>query len=299
MLVTDGAVPTGAGDEAPLPTEIVLPVDGRLPHDRKRAPAAESDVATWQRPYVSDYLPALTTPATRAWFHFCHGHHMEFLYWQATRAVCELAADAAKAGEDAVLDQAVQRACQLIYGSGAMLLYCAAFDPAVYDPCLRSSMAADRSDFSGDMSQDFLAMTVAKADLVDALRARAGAGGHEAVLREAERYWHERHAHVIISLHKGKSLLAETVDRLKAQSETFDYRQYVDSVVHSGQAERDYDRYFGVTRADDLTIDDYWTQAVEKVATVHRHFAASAEDRAHLARGDGVLLAVVSERLGD
>ena len=60
----------------------------------------------------------------------------------------------------------------LIGGSGAMLQYCAAFDPGRYDPCLRPSMAAERDDFSGDMSRDFLAMMAARSRQRDATGAR-------------------------------------------------------------------------------------------------------------------------------
>ena len=59
----------------------------------------------------------------------------------------------------------------------------------------------------------------------------------------------------------------------------------------------DYDDYFGVLRGDDVKAGDYWTQAVLKLATVHRGFAMDAETRTALMRGDAVLLAIISETL--
>jgi hypothetical protein len=48
-----------------------------------------------------------------------------------------------------------------------------------------------------------------------------------------------------------------------------------------------------------MKLGDYWTQAVEKLAVIHRRFAMAAETRTALMRGDAVLLSIVSERLGD
>ena len=77
-----------------------------------------------------------------AWFHFCTGHHIEFLYWEATPLACERLISAAENGDKVAVARSLARAATLIRGSGAMLHYCAAFDPARYDPCLRPSMAA-------------------------------------------------------------------------------------------------------------------------------------------------------------
>lgn len=140
MTWSPRTVMPGRSEAAPLPTEIVLPVDSLLPATRSMAAAAESDVAPWQRPYVSEYLPALDDSSRRVWFHFCHGHHMEFLYWEATVLACQAATAAVTAG-DGGLGHWMTRVARLVYGSGAMLLYCAAFDPSVYDPCLRAHLA--------------------------------------------------------------------------------------------------------------------------------------------------------------
>ena len=48
-----------------------------------------------------------------------------------------------------------------------------------------------------------------------------------------------------------------------------------------------------------MKAGDYWTQAVEKLAAVHRGFAMDAETRTALMRGDAVLLAVISETLAE
>ncbi len=69
--------------------------------------------------------------------------------------------------------------------------------------------------------------------------------------------------------------------------------------MHRPQALDACDDYFGVIRTEGMSIGDYWTQAVEKLATVHRNFMLDAETRTHLMRGDGVLQAILSEHLGD
>jgi hypothetical protein len=46
-----------------------------------------------------------------------------------------------------------------------------------------------------------------------------------------------------------------------------------------------------------MKIGDYWTQAIEKLATVHRGFAMGAQTRTALMRGDGALLAIISGTL--
>jgi hypothetical protein len=102
---------------------------------------------------------------------------------------------------------------------------------------------------------------------------------------------------VIMALHPGKSLLREKVEQLEAESDSFDYRGYVESVIRGDAALADYDDYFGVRRSDELTIDEYWTQLVEKLAFAHSHLAMRGGHRADLMRGDATLLAIVSERL--
>ncbi len=181
-----------------------------------------------------------------------------------------------------------------------MLHYCAAFDPRRYDPCLRPSMAAERDDFSGDMSRDFLAMMAARARMAAALEHhRAGELDAVGALAQADDYWHRHHAEVVMSLHPGNSLLRDKLSRLRHERESFDPQHYIATVVHSEQALADYDDYFGVARTDTMKIGDYWTQAITKLATVHRSFAMDADTRTALMRGDGVLLAIISEALED
>jgi hypothetical protein len=294
--------PATAQAEAPdrLPTGLALPADSRIPRQRRRGGETGREEARWQQPYVSRFVRLEDERERTAWFHFCLGHHIEFLYWEATAAACEQVTAAIGHGDTGAVDRWMLRVSHLIRGSGAMLHYCGAFDPEVYDPCLRASMAAERDDFSGDMSQDFLVMMRAKAAMLDALESGTKRYGHQLQrFRAAERYWHVHHGQVVLSLHPGKSLLRERVEELRRQSESFDYRGYVEAVVHSRQALSDYDDYFGLKRDESMTIDDYWTQAVEKLAAVHRSFAMDADTRAQLMRGDAALLALVSESLED
>ncbi|MBI1350767.1 MAG: hypothetical protein GC156_06595 [Actinomycetales bacterium] len=188
--------------------------------------------------------------------------------------------------------------CTLIRGSAAMLSFCGAFDTEVYDPLLRVSMAAQRDDFSGDMSIDFLRMMKAKHALVSAL-GEAGLG-HAPIrhaLSDAEKHWYAQHGEVVLALHPGDSLLKEKIDGLKRHSPDFDYKAYIDSVVRSEQATRDYDSYFGVERTDDISPADYWTQAVAKVDVVHHHFELTEADRQALLRCDALLLTIIAEQL--
>jgi hypothetical protein len=280
---------------SPLPTAVVLPTDGRIPRRRADGRARLAPDARWEQPYQSRFVSLPGEPERTAWLHFCLGHHLEFLYWETTTMACERIVAAVDAGDGAAVARWTHHAARLIRGSGALLHYCSAFDPGVYDPCLRDSMAAERGDFSGDMSRDFLLMMRAKADMLDALRG-AGRHGHELeALQAAERDWHRHHGEVILALHPGKSLLRETVERLKAESEAFDYRGYVETVVRGEDALAAYDDYFGVERSDDLTLDAYWTQAVAKLALAHGHLPLRGHHRAELMQGDAAVLAILCE----
>jgi hypothetical protein len=306
--VHQGSNPSGQAGADLAPTRIKLPSDSRIPATLAIREAREDERQPWHDPYASRFLELADGRDRTAWFHFCTGHHVEFLYWEATILACEAVISSAGAGDMAAVEHWLARVATLIRGSGAMLHYCAAFDPARYDPCLRPSMAAERDDFSGDMSRDFLAMMEARGRMATALREAGGAdaGGADAdgadaltELRDAEQFWQRHHTDVVLSLHPGSSLLRDKLARLRRERETFDPSHYIATVVHSEQALADYDDYFGVLRSDDMKIGDYWTQAVEKLATVHRSFAMDAETRTALMRGDGVLLAIVSETLAE
>lgn len=268
-----------------------------MPERRLHAPARLAEAAPWREPYQSRFVTLGGEAERTAWLHFCLGHHVEFLYWQITTLACDEVSAAAARGDDAGGRGWMARVARLIRGSGAMLHYCGAFAPEVYDPCLRDSMAAERDDFSGDMSREFLRMMRAKAEMVEALTAAGHLGHQLQSFRAAERYWHRHHGQVVTALHPGKSLLREKIERLQATSDAFDYRAYVDSVVRGDAALADYDDYFGVRRSDDMTIDAYWTQAVEKLGFTHSHLALAGGHRADLMRGDATLLQIVSERL--
>lgn len=287
---------------APWPTRLVLPDDSCIPSiatpaDHPGGRGIDDDPA-WLQPYVSALVHVTDERERRAWFHFCHGHHLEFLYWQATLTACDRAAAAATTGDDAALAAWMARVDALVRGSGAMLSFCGAFDPEVYDPLLRTSMAAQRDDFSGDMSADFLRMMHAKNRLKQAL-AGGGARCAEplAAFGAAEQYWYHHHSEVVLTLHPGDSLLKIKIDDLKARSADFDYQRYIDTVVRGEQATRDYDEYFGVTRSGTITLERYWTQALAKIDVVHHHFALEPRVRALLLRADAVLLTMVSEQL--
>ena len=312
----EGPNPSGQTGADLAPTRLTLPSDSRIPATLAIRAAREAERQPWQEPYVSRFLELADERDRTAWFHFCTGHHVEFLYWEATTLACDAVISSAEAGDTAAVSHWLARVAALIRGSGAMLHYCAAFDPARYDPCVRPSMAAERDDFSGDMSRDFLAMMEARGRMATALREAGGAegaganvgaasGGADAgadagaltELRDAERFWQTHHTDVVMSLHPGSSLLRDKLARLRRECEMFDPTPYIKTVVHGEQALADYDDYFGVTRRDDMKIGDYWTQTVEKLATVHRSFAMDAETRTALMRGDGVLLAIISETL--
>jgi hypothetical protein len=276
------------------PTAIVLPRDGRIPSAREQDVASTgTESPPWSQPYTSRLFHPDGDEDRAAWFHFCHGHHVEFIYWGVLAHACELVTAALAAGDGAVADRWLARAEALIRGSGAMLYFCGALGADVYDRCLRPSMEAERDDFSGDMSREFLSMMVAKAAMVAALK-----DGHPELadrFHKAERVWYQHHGEVVHALHPGKSLLREKVERLEQEVESFDYKAYLEDVVRSEQALADYDDYFGVQRSGSLTLDEYWTQALEKLATVHSSFAMGPTQRDELMRGDAAVLAVVSE----
>ena len=294
----EGLRADGAVYAAPVATGLVLPADTRIPVTLAVREAREAEGQHWQLPYVSRFLELTGESDRVAWFHFCTGHHVEFLYWEATALACDRAVSAVADGDGANVEHWVARVAALVRGSAAMLHYCAAFDPDRYDPCLRPSMAAERDDFSGDMSRDFLAMMAARARLAQALQT-TGDGHSDALeaLQAADAYWHRHHVEVIMSLHPGSSLLRDKFARLRREDAAFDPAHYIATVVHSEAALAACDDYFGVVRSQDMKIGDYWTQAIEKLATVHRSFAMDADTRTALMRGDGVLLSIISETL--
>lgn len=294
-----GVNSSGADGSDRLPTGMILPADSRIPETLAVREARADEGQAWERPYVTRFIDLTGDRDRAAWFHFCTGHHVEFLYWEATALACEQVIAALGDGDTVAIDLWLGRAALLVRGSAAMLHYCAAFDPRRYDPCLRPSMAAERDDFSGDMSRDFLAMMQARARMAQALAERdTEAPAGRSALVEADDYWHRHHAEVVMSLHPGSSLLREKLARLRQERDSFDPTHYIATVVHSEAALADYDDYFGVERTAEMKIGDYWTQAIEKLAAVHRSFAMDAETRTSLMRGDGVLLAIISETLG-
>jgi len=282
-------------EDGRLPTAIVLPADSRIPILRQAGETTGDESYEWQRRFVNDFIHVENDDDRQAWFHFCLGHHMEFLYWEASRHACERAAAAIEAGDEGELERWLDRVTDLIRGSGAMLYFCGALDAETYDRCLRPSMEAARDDFSGSMSRDFLAMMKAKAALVSALQSARPELFER--FRDAERVWFKHHADVIRLLHPGKSLLREKVARLVEEVDDFDYHGYVDQIVHGEQALNDYDAYFGVVRSENMTLDEYWTQTCEKVAAVHAGFALDAERREELMVGDAALVGTASELL--
>jgi hypothetical protein len=282
-----------AGVTTPLPTRLVMPVDARVPLRRLDGRATAGD-APWQTPYQSRFVTLEGERERDAWLHFCLGHHLEFMLWQATSLAGERVIAAIHANEPAEAARWMGRVTRLIRGSGALLHYCAAFDPSAYDPCLRASMEAERDDFSGDMSTEFLTMMTVKADLLELLR-DAGRHGHELqAFRAAERTWAVHHGEVIHALHPGKSLLREKTERLAREADEFDYRAYVDRVVRGAAARADYDDYFGVSRVEDLTLDAYWTQAVAKIALAHANLSLRGVHRTEIMQGDAALLETLS-----
>jgi hypothetical protein len=297
------AVRTGAGQsltrrKSGLPTGLLLPSDSRVPHTLAVRSAQLDEGQEWQREFVSEHVDLGDERDVTVWFHFCTGHHLEFLYWQATAVAADNAVAAIGADDRPDATRWIGRIASLVRGSAAMLRYCAAFDPTRYDPCLRPSMMAEREDFSGDMSRDFVSMMAVRAELAEVLK------GHESdyadalvELKRAQRFWMSQHGEVLRALHPGSSLLREKLLRLERESATFDPEEYMATVVHSDEALRAYDHYFGVRRLDEMKIGDYWTQAVEKLATVHRSFAMDAVTRTALMRGDGTLLAIISDSL--
>jgi hypothetical protein len=293
-----GVTPVSSASQR-LPTRIALPADCRIPRTLAIRASPGDEHQPWEQPYASRFLTVAGDEDERAWFHFCSGHHVEFLYWEATAGACERVIEAVTADNHATVDQWLARIAALIRGSAAMLHFCAAFDPVRYDPCLRPSMAAERDDFSGDMSRDFLEMMAARARMEAVLEDTGTYADALAELRRAQRFWLRHHGDVVTALHPGSSLLRAKLDRLRRERESFDPARYITTVVHSEEALRDYDDYFGVIRDDDMKIGDYFTQAVEKLAVVHRGFAMDAETRTALMRGDGALLATISETLDE
>jgi hypothetical protein len=177
-----------------ITTGLVLPADSRVPATLAVRAAREAEQQPWQESYVSRFVQIDDERDQVAWFHFCTGHHVQFLYWEATLLASERAVTAVQDGDRRAVKHWLARVGTLIRGSGALLHYCTAFDPGRYDPCLRSSMAAERDDFSGDMSRDFLAMMRARARMSVVLdECREQHPDALAVLAQSDAYWRQRH----------------------------------------------------------------------------------------------------------
>jgi hypothetical protein len=56
-------------------------------------------------------------------------------------------------------------------------------------------------------------------------------------------------------------------------------------------------RVHRLARSTEMTLDDYWTQILEKLAAVHAGFALDAERREELIIGDAALVRMASESL--
>jgi len=115
------------------PTRLAPPADSPIPATLAVRDAREDEQQPWQEPYVSRFVKLSDDRDRVAWFHFCTGHHVEFLYWEATLLACERVLSAAENRDKVAVEHWLARAAKLIRGSGAMLHYCAAFDPARYD----------------------------------------------------------------------------------------------------------------------------------------------------------------------
>ena len=190
-----------------------------------------------------------------------------FLYWEATALACDRVVCAHREGDTATVELG---SLALPHWSGEARRCCTTArrsTPPVMTPAcaLRWLQSAI---FSGDMSRDFLAMMDARARMAAAIE-QAGDGYSDALAApsQADDYWHHHHAEVVMSLHPGSSLLREKLARLRRERESFDPAHYIATVVHSEEALAACDDYFGVARIQDMRIGDYWTQAIEKLAT--------------------------------
>ena len=118
------------GANVELPTGLTLPADARLPKSLAVREARVDEDQDWQRQFANQHLDLRDDRDVVAWFHFCTGHHVEFLYWEATAGACEHAIETIEAGDAGLAAAWIRRIATLVAGSGALLHYCAAFDPA-------------------------------------------------------------------------------------------------------------------------------------------------------------------------
>jgi hypothetical protein len=282
---------------------IELQANCKLPVHAPGAPVQPLPaLPRWRQPFASALVQPKTEEEHLAWYCWCQGHHHVFLYWQVTTLVCEQATAALDQGD---LEQAVRltgRVATLTRGNAAAMIHCGSVERGVYDCFLRPSMMKARGDFSAASSADLLVMVSAKARLLEALHRAEKKGAPalaqaEADLHQAERFWHQRHAEIIARLHPGHSLLQEKIESLAASGTRIDYQAYIERIIHAQRARDDYDRYFGVVRRPAMTLEDYWTMALNKLEHLHHRLDLPPTILRWLMQGDSLLLAVISEQL--
>jgi hypothetical protein len=163
-------------------------------------------------------------------------------------------------------------------------------------------MMSIRDDFSALSSPDFLAMQSRKQKLLNfiddsALQFSPQISDALQFYRDAERFWQNQHRLIAERLHPGDSLLQEKIKTLVKQGDQISMKDYVKNFVESTTAQQQNDAYFGITRIKDLSLEDYWKQAVSKIDLNQMHNELSPEFHKMMVAGNAELLTIIATGL--
>jgi hypothetical protein len=283
-----------------------LPADSVLPCRRRDAGQGQHRVPAWRQPLESDHVNPATPEEQRAWFLWLTGHQHLFLYWLVIAHACRAVTQALQAADLNTAAFWLQRVSKLILGSTASMLNSSDFDSALYLGPIRQSMDSCREDFSAFSAHDYAVMKEAvkqmERDLGEAREAQptfpAGYAEAEGAFKTAWATWFERHTALACRLAPGMtSLLRAALRRMQHEQHEFQPNEYIKNTVRGPEALADYDRYFGVVRVGNLSLDDLWLLSIQIIARIHYHTALPPGENDWMMQGDSLLLTILAEEM--
>jgi hypothetical protein len=273
---------------------LTLPSDACFPRPGTR-PSGHPNVT--RRAFEPEFAKPQTPEQRLAWFLWQAGHHHLFLYWLVEADVFRRVTRSLEADAPGEAAHFLELATVLRWGETAAMLNCGGFPAEAYREFIRPSMEAVRPDFSARSSLEYLRLELALGEMHARLNTLAAIPPQLAVARrgfhEACRAWRDYHVQVAERLQPGSSLAVREYDRQKERGLALTFPQFVQRVIQSQEALADYDRYFGVVRAADVTPQELAETTRHVLAQVARVLALTPEPAQWLARGDRALTAFI------
>jgi hypothetical protein len=306
-------------DDYCYPTNrMVLPLDGQWSSCHGGSSVKRATfVPEWRRRFASPYVKPKTAEDAAAWFRWCVGHHHLFLFWGTASYAFHRVVEAVKAGEADKAADWLNRAARLVRGSVGAMVNAAGFEPELYKEFLRPSMERCRPDFAAGSSKEHALMMIAFQNAKDAMKdagflvpavQRASVpcallAANTAINRVMSTWLAEHHQ--IVACFVGKkapSLLDQVLRRqlseMDENTNSLNKDAYIRNVIRSPEAQADYDRYFGVTRAP-VGLEDLADILIHVLDGVYGHLApqVTPKHRVWMAAGDSMMHSIVAELL--